>query len=255
MPSLVQAQTLARKVQLHPQHLLHMVQMESANARKQEKDKLYSEIEALKSQFASTDKTLSEIQEQRVREAAEIARIQQEKDDALDAKRKAELSAKEWAEEQLKATNDTWEERFNKLQTERDNERAFAEKERAYNELVDYRNTQLAAAAEAKEIAPQFHNFITGDTKAQIDAAIEQAKLATASIAQELAQAAQQRAQQPRGVAPTGYGSFGPMEGQLGQKTYTAADINNMTMAEYSEFRQKSGLASGEAQRSRGLFG
>lgn len=226
-----------------------------ANARKQEKDKLYSEIESLKSQFASTDKTLSEIQEQRVKEAAEIARIQQEKDDALKAKQEAELSAKEWADLKLKETNDTWEERFNKLQTERDNERAFAAKERAYNELVDYRNSQLAIAAEAKEIAPQFHSFITGDTKAQIDAAIEQAKVATASIEAELAQAAQQRAQQPRGVSPTGYAALGPLDGALGQKSYSADDINNMTMAEYSEFRQKSGLASGEAQRSRGLFG
>lgn len=225
-----------------------------AKARQQEKDKLYTELTSLKDQFATAQKTLGELQKEREEAAAAAQKIQEEKDKALEAQRKAELTAQERLEEQLKSTNDSWEERFNKLQAERDQERAFADKERAYNELVDYRNSRLTAAADAKEIAPQFHNFIVGETKEQIDAAIEQAKIATASIAEELQQAAQARAAQPRGVSATGYSAFGPMEGVLGQKTYTPEDINNMTMAEYSEFRQKTGIASSEASRNRGIF-
>jgi DNA repair exonuclease SbcCD ATPase subunit len=225
-----------------------------ANARKQEKDKLYSEITSLKDQWAQAQKSLDAIQEQREQEAAEKSRIQQEKESALQAKKDEEMSAKQLLEAKLRETNDTWEERFSKLQAERDQERALADKERAYNELVDYRNEKLAAAAAAREIAPQFHSFITGDSREQIDAAIEQAKLATASIAAELAESAQARPQQVRGVSPTGYAALGPLDGAMGQKSYTSEDINNMSMKEYAEFRQKTGLASAEARRSQGLF-
>jgi Tfp pilus assembly protein PilX len=163
------------------------------------------------------------------------------------------MSAKALLEKKLQETTNTWEERFKQLQTERDAEAALRTKEREYNDLVDYRTAQLQA--NANDIAPQFHNFITGDNKEQIDNAIAQAKVATQSIADEVAQARQQQAAQVRGVAPTGYTALGPLDGAVGQKTYTPEDINNMTMAEYTKFRQESGLAGNDAARSRGLFG
>lgn len=224
-----------------------------AKARKEEKDKLYGEISNLKEQFSSAQKTLQEIQEQKAAELAEAQRKQQEKEAAAQAKREEEMSAKALLEAKLKETNDTWEERFNKLQQERDNERALAAKEREYNDLVDYRNSQLQA--NANDIAPQFHNFIVGNSKEQIDSAIAQAKAATQSIFDEVAAARQQQQPQQRGVSPTGFTALGPLDGQMGQKTYTPEDINAMSMAEYAEFRQKSGLAGNDAARSRGLFG
>jgi len=224
-----------------------------AKARKEEKDKLYSDMASLKDQFAQAQKTLQEIQEQKAAELAEAQRKQAEKDAQLQAKKEEEMSAKALLESKLKETNDTWEERFNKLQQERDNERALAAKEREYNDLVDYRNAQLQA--NANDIAPQFHNFIAGSTKEQIDSAIAQAKAATQSIFDEVAAARQQQTPQQRGVSTTGYTALGPLDGQMGQKTYTPEDINNMSMAEYAEFRQKSGLAGNDAARSRGLFG
>lgn len=224
-----------------------------AKARKEEKDKLYGEITSLKEQFTSAQKTLQEIQDQKAQELAEVKRKQDEKDAAAQAKREEEMSAKVLFESKLKETNDTWEERFNTLQAERDNERALATKEREYNSLVDYRNAQLTA--NANDIAPQFHSFIAGDTKEQIDSAIANAKAATQSIAEEVEAARQQAQPQQRGVSTTGYTTLGPLDGQMGQKTYTPEDINNMSMAEYSEFRQKSGLAGNDAARSRGLFG
>lgn len=224
-----------------------------AKARKEEKDKLYSDMASLKDQFAQAQKTLQEIQEQKAQELAEAQRKQDEKDAALRAKQEEEMSAKALLEAKLKETNDTWEERFSKLQQERDNERALAAKEREYNELVDYRNSQLQA--NANDIAPQFHDFVTGNNKEQIDNAIARAKAATQSIAEEIAQAARQQQPQQRGVSATGYTALGPLDGQMGQKTYSPDDINNMSMAEYAEFRQKSGLAGNDAARSRGLFG
>lgn len=224
-----------------------------ARARKEEKDKLYTEIESLKNQWSSAQKTLQDIQDQKAQELAEVERKQAEKLAAETARKEEEMSAKALLEKKLQETTNTWEERFKQLQTERDAEAALRTKEREYNDLVDYRTAQLQA--NANDIAPQFHNFITGDNKEQIDNAIAQAKVATQSIADEVAQARQQQAAQVRGVAPTGYTALGPLDGAVGQKTYTPEDINNMTMAEYTKFRQESGLAGNDAARSRGLFG
>lgn len=224
-----------------------------AKARKEEKDKLYTQIESLKNEWATAQQTLKELQEQKAQELEEAERKRRAKESEVKAKKEEEMSAKALLEAKLKETNDTWEDRFTKLQQEREQERALLAKEREYNELVDYRNTQLQANAD--DIAPQFHNFIMGDTKEQIDNAIAQAKAATQSIFDEVAAARQQQQPQQRGVSTTGYTALGPLEGTLGQKTYTPADINAMSMAEYAKFRQESGLAGNDAARSRGLFG
>jgi len=224
-----------------------------ARARKEEKDKLYTEIQSLKTQWSSAQKTLQEIQDQKAQELAEVERKQAEKDAAIQAKREEEMSAKALLESKLKETNDTWESRFAQLQSEREAERAIADKERAYNELLEYRSVQLQS--NAADIAPQFHNFISGETKEQIDNAIAQAKIATQSIAEEVAQARQQQTLRTPGVSPTGYTALGPLDGAMGQKQYTKEDIDNMSMPEYMKFRQEYGIASGEAQRSRGILG
>lgn len=221
-----------------------------AKARKEEKDKLYPQIESLKSEWAKAQETLKAIQEQREQELAEVARKQAEKEAAAQAKREEEMSAKALLDQKLRETNETWEQRFSQLQQERELERAQIAKERAYNELVDYRNSQLAAAG--ADVAPQFHNFINGETKEQIDNAIAQAKIATQSIADEVAAVQAQQRSQMRGVSPTGYTALGPME-NVGQKQYSPEDISNMSMAEYSKFRQDYGLAGRESNR--GILG
>jgi len=224
-----------------------------AKARKEEKDKLYSELESLKNNWATAQSTLKELQEQKAAELAEVQRKQEEKEAAAQAKREEEMSAKSLLEAKLKETNDTWEARFTQLQEERESERALAAKEKAYNELVDYRNSQLQG--NAADIAPQFHPFIQGETREQIDNAIAQAKAATQSIAQEVQAAQQQGQPNNRGVSATGYTALGPLDGTMGQKKYTVDDINNMSMAEYAKFRSEVGVASSEAQRNRGILG
>lgn len=225
-----------------------------ARVRQEEKDKLYGEIAGLKTQWAEAQKTLESIQSQKDAELAEQQRKDQEKADLARLKKEEEMSAKSLLEQKLRETNETWEQRFNQLQEERLQERAFADKERQFNELLSYRTDRLNEFAD--DIAPQFHGFIQGDSKEQIDLAIEQAKAATQSIFEQVQASQQQVAQQPRGVSPTGYSAFGPLDNGLGQKTsYSAKDINEMSMAEYSEFRVKAGLASADAARNRGLFG
>jgi hypothetical protein len=217
-----------------------------ARVRKEEKDKLYSELDGLKA-------SLKTIEEKQAQELAEATRKQQEKEAALQAKKEEEMTAKQLLEQKLKETNDTWESRFNQLQTERETERAMLAKERAYNELIDYRNSRLAE--ESADIAPQFHPFISGDNKEQIDNAIAQAKAATQSIAEEVAQARQQQLSQMRGVSTTGYTAMGPLEGSISQKQYSEQDIRDMPLSEWAKVRQETGIAASDAQRSRGLFG
>jgi|SRR6267142_786314 len=224
-----------------------------AKARKEEKDKLYTEIESLKTQFSGAQKTLQEIQDQKAQELAEVERKQSEKLATETAKKEEEMSAKALLEKKLQETNNVWEERFNTLQLEREQERALSAKERAYNEIVDYTTSQLQANVE--NIAPQFHGFIKGNSKEEIDTAIAKAKEATQSIAAEVAAARQQQMAQQRGVSPTGFTALGPLDGAVGQKTFTPEDINNMSMSEYAEFRKESGLARNDAARQRGILG
>lgn len=223
---------------------------EMAMARKQEKDKLYSELTTMKQQWSEAQKTLDELKNQRQTELDEIARKQQEKEAAATAKKEDEMSAKALMEQRLAETQREFEQKLANMQAVADQERALREKESAFNALVDYRTAAITAAGTS--VAPQLYDFIQGETQDQIDAAIARAQQSTKSILEEVTQA--QRTPQPRGVSPTGYTVSGPLDNLTGTKTYTDQDINNMTMAEYAEFRQKSGIATSQAQRNRGLF-
>lgn len=222
-----------------------------ARVRQEEKDKLYPELNSYKEQLNSIQQEMLTIRTEREANEKALREQQAAAEEAARLQREAEMTARELVEQKLKENNDTWESRFTALQTERDTERALAQKEREYNELVDYRTSRIAETA--NDIAPQFHNFITGETREQIDAAIEAAKAATQSIFEQV-QGAQQ-AQPPRGVSPTGYTAFGPLDGNLGQQQITPADINKMSMAQFAEFRDKSGMSARDAARNRGLFG
>lgn len=221
-----------------------------ARVRKEEKDKLYPEITTLREQFAKTNETLKALEEQRNAEIAEVARKAAEKEADLTAKREAEMSAKALLEAKLKETNETWEQRFTQFEQERQFEKAQLEKERAYNELQDYRVSRLTQ--ETDDIAPQFHPFITGNTKDEIEAKITQAKQATQDILSQVTAAQQAQVAPPRGVSPTGYTVSGPMETGAQQKVYTAADINNMSLDEYAKLRPMLRIGRDD---NRGLFG
>lgn len=222
-------------------------------ARQQEKDKLYSQLESMQQAQKAQQEFIATIQKEREDAAAKAEQEEKDRLAAEKAKQDAELSAKDLLEQKLRETNDTWEQKFKELADQRALEKATADKERAYQELVNYRNSQITEAGD--DIAPQFHDFITGETKEAIQAGIERAKAATLSIAQQVAVAQQQQRSQMRGVAPTGLAPIGPLDNNSGQQTYTPEQLQNMSMKEYAEFRQKSGFANSEAQRNRGLYG
>lgn len=228
-------------------------------ARQEEKTKVYSRLE----QESQARKQLEEqvsglLQTQQQREAAAQAERERQEAEAR-AQAEAEMSAKdllaqreqEWREQQARMQTD-WESRFEQMAQERATEAALLEREREHAALAAYTANKVADAKD--HIAPQFLDFIGGNTREEIDRAIEVAKTKTAEIINEFQNAqVTQRAQQ-RGVAPTGYAPVGPLEVEGGQRQYTAEDIRSMNAQQYAEFRQKVGIGQGSGQ-GRGLFG
>lgn len=222
-------------------------------ARKQEKDKLYAQIQSLQEEQRKANESLAAIQKKAEDEAAAAAQAIADKEAVAQAKREEEMSAKALLEQKLAETTQTWQQKFEQMEAERAQEKALLEKERAFQELLSYRNDAIAAAKD--DIAPQFYDFIQGDTKEQIDAGIARAKAATESIAQQFQAAQQTQLSQMRGVSTAGYAPVGPMENNPGQQQVTDAQINAMTMSEYAQFRSKTGVGAAESRSNRGLFG
>ncbi len=222
-------------------------------ARKQEKDKLYAQIQGLQEEQRKASEALAAIQKAKNDELAAVQAAEAQK--AEDARKKAEeeMSAKALLEQKLAETTQTWQQKFEQMEAERAQEKALLEKEREYQALVSYRNDAIAAAGD--DIAPQFFDFIQGDTKEQIDAGIARAKAATESIAQQFQAAQQTQLSQMRGVSTAGYAPVGPMENNPGQQTVSPEQLAGMSMAEYAQFRNKTGVGAAESRSNRGLFG
>jgi hypothetical protein len=231
--------------------LYTVAQLEAA--RKQEKDKLYAQIEALQTKQNEATTALQALQAAKQAELDAAAAAVAEKEAQAKTAREADMSAKALLEQKLAETTQTWEQKFAQIEAERAQERAVLDKERAYQELVVYRNTAISTAGDA--IAPQFYDFITGETQAEIDAGIARAKAATESIAAQFAEAQKAQLSQMRGVSTAGYVPVGPMENNPGQQNLSAEDINNMPMSEFAKLRQQTGIGRAESRSNRGLFG
>jgi len=211
--------------------------------RRQERDKYYRELERYKSEVSELSKKLAAWEEEREkarREAEEAARRAAEK----------EMSAKELIE----ARQREWEERFRKLEQEREAERAALEKERRFAALQAYIQRRAREEQLNETVAPELIPLITGNSEDEVEECIQRLRQATESITQNVqaAMANQTPPAPPRGVSPAGYTATGPMDDSA-QQQLTPEAIKNMSMAEYAKIRPLLGL---DAQpRNRGLFG
>jgi hypothetical protein len=218
-----------------------MINAERERVRQEEKDKLYPQIEEQKAQL----KTLSEEREERLRleEEAKAAAEEEER------KRQEEAMS---LQEQLAQTSQSWEERFAQMQADRDQERALRQKEQEFAEISGYRYQRLQE--ENDNIAPQFVEFVEGATKEQIDQRIEMVKAKTAEIVAEVQQAGVNNRRQ---LAPPVSGAP-PVDmtgqGQDNTRTFTAAEIANMDMAEYQQYRQQLLGAGSQRVKEQGLY-
>jgi hypothetical protein len=232
-----------------------------ARVRQEEKDKVYGRLDQERQSREALERQVADLlKSQQDREAAEAAARQQAEEEAR-RKAEEELSAKDLLAQREQEFNSrladatqTWEQKFQQMQQEREQERALLEKDKELANLQAY--TQRRVTEEADNIAPQLLEFVTGNSTAEIDASIERVKAKSNEIALAAAEAIQAQQQtQRRGVSPTGYAPTGPMEIQGGQRQYSAEDIKNMSMQEYAEFRAKALGGIAQANNQRGLYG
>ena len=123
--------------------------------------------------------------------------------------------------------------------------------------LETYRQTTVAAAVSSEEMAPQFAAMITGSSKEEIDAKVEQAKAATAEILAEVAgqqpgQTAEQDEQDQFIPAPQ---SAVPddqyLPPGLTPEEQQAAEDGSLSLRDYAALRSRLRLAG----RDVGIFG
>ena len=227
-------------------------------ARKEERDKLYSQRDKQKEQFDTMQAELAELRkaEQARQKEAEKARAAAEK--AAQAKADAEKSAKELLEQR----NQEWQQKMAEIQAANDAklaeiaqqqqaQQAVWEKEREFTALQMY--IRDAVAAEQDNIAPELLDFITGNTREEVDASIARVKEKTAAIVEGMRQAQQaQRAGMP-GVSPSGGATAITPGLDTGQQQLSPDDIKGMSMEEFAKLRSQYGIAG--AGQGRGIFG
>lgn len=222
-------------------------------ARQQEKQKLYGEIENLKgvkSQFDALQQQVSSLtaeQEAKVAAAAEQARIEA-----------AEAARKQWEEKDSKAlladATAEWEQKFAAMQQQAEAERAAFAKEKELADLKQFAQAAVTAAIENNEIAPELASFVTGNNPEEIAASLESVKKTSEALVANMQSAVQAQQIQRRGVAPTGYAPVGPMDMTEQTRTLTAEQIRSMPMSEYAKIRaQMPGV--NRPDTNRGLFG
>jgi DNA repair exonuclease SbcCD ATPase subunit len=221
--------------------------------RKQEKDKLYKELNKQDEKV----KTLQEQIDLFNKEREEQARIAEELRQREDAERKArereELSAKELLlktedefQSKLNSAQQEWEQKFAMLEAEKAAQAALLEQERRFQELESYKARRIQD--EQESLMPELVEFVRGNSEEEIEAAISAVAARTSAILSNIQQAIPQN--RVRGVPTTGYPPSGPVENLTEQQTYTASDIANMSNEEYAKVRDRL-LASTRPARGR----
>jgi hypothetical protein len=214
-------------------------------ARREEHDKLYPQL----SQLSVFEQQVAELTaDKTAREAADAEALRLAEEEAECVRLEAQTAVERLAEEQA-ATN----RRMDELAAERDRERVLREKEMEFAELSRYRYDRLQAEAEA--IAPQFVDFVRGNTREEIDSSIDAVKAKTAEILEQIGGAQlQQRRQQAPGV--TGAPPIDQnQQFEQREQEFTADDLRNMTMEEYAAMRGPLLQAAGRQVAERGYGG
>jgi len=198
-----------------------------AQARQQEKDKLYGRIEQMGGQ-------LQEIQAAREAEAAERQRLADEAEAARKAKEENEMDLRtlmERRETELRAEMD-------QIRQAQEMEREVFNRERTLQQVEEYRRDRIAQ--EAEYLLPELRQYIVGDSVEAVDASIERVKLDTQAIVSNFVAASEPppAPYQPRGAAPTAP-PVGPMEQLTDQMPMSLQDLRAMDMDTYKKHRNQ----------------
>lgn len=213
-------------------------------ARREEKDKLYGKIKSM-------DEQLSGFAKERDERIAAEAKARKAAEDDAEAERLKNLSF----EQKLTETTATWEQRMSDMQAQLAQRDALLLREREFQMLQEYRTKRIGE--ETENIMPELHQWVSGNSVEEIEAAISRATETTASILSQVSQAqqAQQTAYSQARQAARGTGvtapPVGPPENQSGQETFTAEQLSQMDMAEYAKNRGRLLAAASDQMRRR----
>jgi hypothetical protein len=210
-------------------------------ARKQEKDKLYADLEEAKA-------TMRELQQkQRERDEAEAA-----------ARTAAEEAARLAAEEEmgfkelLAKRDQEWESRLVAESQERERLAATLDMERKFAELSAYRSARVDQ--ERENILPELIDLIAGNTQEDIEQSIVSLRSRTEAILGNVQLATQVARQDMRGASVTAP-PVGPLETQSSTQTLTPEDIRNMDINVYAQHRDRLLGAVRNNVQQKGLYG
>lgn len=216
-------------------------------ARQQEKDKLYPQMEALKTQLDSF-KTEVDTYRQEREAAQEAARKAAEEAEA--AKVKADED-KLSVQQLLEKRDNEWKQRQADMENKFETERAIMERDRELFQLQSYIQRRVAEEIAANSIIPDLVDFVDGNTPQEVEDSITKLKEKTVNIVEGRQRMLSGQSATP-GVSPTGFAPTGPLDNLTGTKEFTPEDIRNMSASEYAKFRAQVGID--KAGNNRGLF-
>lgn len=239
-----------------------------ARIRQEEKDKLYSTLEASRNELAELRNQVGSLTAAEQRREAQLVEEQERLEAEARAREAEELDAKsllakreqEW-NNRLNEIETSWSSKLQEQEQARLAAEAVAQREREYAELGDYTRSQVEANKD--KIAPQLLPWITGNSKEEVDAAVARAISTTDSIAAEMQGLVPDPTQQqivpgvqtpaPPAVPGTRV-TTGPVSDPGAQfQQLTAEDIASMPMDQYAKLRQQAGI--GGQSNNRGMFG
>lgn len=193
-------------------------------ARQQEKDKLYPRIEEMSAQLKALQTEREAEAAARRAEAEASAQAQKEKEEA-------EMSVRAL----LQKKEQEWNDRFQTIEQQREQDRAVFEMEKRLAETENYRLARLSQ--ESEFILPELHDLVRGNSLPEIDASIEEMKARTNAILGNVsAVVSQQPTPVYRGASPTAP-PVGPMEQVSTTQRLTPEDIRSMDIETYKKYR------------------
>lgn len=211
--------------------------------RKQEKDKLYGDLQKakeeakqLKAEKDAREKATSEAQQKAEEEARKAAEVEMSAKELL-AQREAELRAE-----------------INEVRLKHQEQEQMWQLERRYQQLQSH--AAQVIAANASGILPHLQDvsLVQGESEEEINAKVQKLVNITAATVQDLQQAQTEEGRQSQGVSPFGGPPVGPENLMPTQRTYTPEQIKGMSMKEYAKFREQQGIDRLDSG-NRGLFG
>jgi hypothetical protein len=217
-----------------------------------ERAKVEAERAKLTGKLTENDERTKQMQEElkaltKFRTDAEKAEAKRQEE--IEKARQAAENEKLTAQELIAKQQQEWQTQLAQVQQQQATERELMARELKFMQLKSY--TQTRINEESENIAPEFLDYIDGDTEEAIEASIEKAKAKTASLLEGLS--ARDRAARAGmlGVSPGGAGTpISPLDAP-GQVNLNDVDWGKMSNAEYAKMRSQLGIG-GQGQ---GLFG